>query len=104
MPGVPLLDILQETSRLLKINVDDTDDVDAGVEDGAGADDGDAGDDDGDDDDGADGYDDDGDLLAPGHQEGSSGSRPSPPRPTPEPSGLWDHGHKSDFREHLRSI
>ena len=48
MPGVPLLDILQETSRLLKINVDDTDDVDAGVEDGAGAGDGDAGDDDGD--------------------------------------------------------
>ena len=76
MPGVPLLDILQETSRLLKINVDDTDDVDAGVEDGAGADDA------------GDGYDDDGDLLAPGHQEGSSGSRPSPPRPTPAPSGL----------------
>ena len=63
-------------------------------------------DDDGDDDGDDGGYDsyDDGDLLAPGHQEGSSGSRPSPPRPTPAPSEFWDCGHKSDFREHLRSI
>ena len=82
MPGVPLLHVLQETSRLLKINVDDTDDDDNGAD----GDENDDGDDD--DDDGDDGYDDDGDLLAPGHQEGSSGSRPSPPRPTPEPSGL----------------
>ena len=71
MPGVPLLHVLQETSRLLKINVDDDDGADGDEND------------DGDDDD-----DDDGDLLAPGHQEGSSESRPSPPRPTPAPSGL----------------
>ena len=65
VPGVPLLDVLQETSRLLKNNVDDTDDDDDG------------------DDDGGDGVGDKVDLLAPGHQEGSSVNRPSPPRPTP---------------------
>ena len=61
VPGVPLLDVLQETSRLLKNNIDDTDNND----------------------DGGDGDGEQGDLLAPGHQEGSSVNRPSPPRPTP---------------------
>ena len=43
-------------------------------------------------DDGDDG--DDGDLLAPAHQEGSSVSRPSPPRPTPAHCRLSDGDHK----------
>ena len=75
MPSIPLLHVLQETSRLLKYNVDDTDDED--------------------DYDYAD-YDDDGDLLAPGHQEGSSVSQPSPPRPTPAHCRLSDGDHKSN--------
>ena len=84
MPGIPLLDVLQETSRLLKNCVDDTDD-----DDNCG--DGDGGD--------------DGDLFAPGHQEGSSASRPSPPRPRPSASRLCDCDHKQVFgntREVLR--
>ena len=66
MPGIPLLHVLQETSRLLKYDVDDTDDDEDDYDDADYDDNG-----------------DDGDLLAPGHQEGSSVSRPSPPRPTP---------------------
>ena len=78
MPGVPLLDILQETSRLLRNNIDDTDDGDD--DDGCGDDGGDKG-----------------DLLAPGHQEGSSVNRPSPPRPTPAQSRLREMVSKKNF-------
>ena len=85
MPGVPLLDVLQQTSRLLKNNVDHTDDDD---DHDRNEENGDYGDDGG------------GDLFAPGHQEGSSTSLPSPPHPTPAQRRLCERDQKTSIWEH----